>query len=77
MRYLVRANLKPEQDAALLQAIEDRTLGMGSVAGGEYLRNMAQARQLHDGSVRCVGWRCVIVRFRWRKRPPIRKSILS
>ena len=54
MRYLVRANLKPQKEAALLQAIEDGTLGAGSVAGGEYLRNMAQARKLQDGSVRWV-----------------------
>lgn len=54
MRYLVRANLKPQKEAPLLQAIEDGTLGAGSIAGGEYLRNMAQARKLDDGSVRWV-----------------------
>lgn len=54
MRYLVRARVKPGQEAALRQAIEDRTLGQGSVAGGEYLRNMAQARLIEDGSVRWV-----------------------
>ncbi len=32
-------------------AIGGRTLGQGSVAGDEYLRNMADARQLHDGTV--------------------------
>ena len=40
MRYLVRARLKPGQGRALLNAIEDETLGSGSVAEGEYLRNM-------------------------------------
>ena len=54
MRYLVTGRVKPGQEAALLQAIEDRTLGAGSIAGGEYLRDMAQARQLEDGSVRWV-----------------------
>lgn len=54
MRYLVRASVKPGQEAALRQAIEDGTLGQGSVAGGEYLRNMAQARLIEDGSVRWV-----------------------
>ncbi len=54
MRYLVRARVKPGQAAALRQAIEERTLGQGSVAGGEYLRNMTQARLIEDGSVRWV-----------------------
>jgi hypothetical protein len=38
----------------LLGAIFDRSLGWGSIAGGEYLRNMAAARQLDDGTVRWV-----------------------
>ncbi len=54
MRYLVRARLKPGRAAALLRAIENGTLGAGSVAGGEYLRDMAQARLLADGTVRWV-----------------------
>jgi hypothetical protein len=37
MRYLVRARVKPGRERALLQAIEDGTLGKGSVAEGEYL----------------------------------------
>jgi hypothetical protein len=37
-----------------LQAIEEGTLGRGSVAGDEYLHNMAQARLCDDGSVRWV-----------------------
>ena len=35
------------------EAIADRSLGRGSVAGGEYLRDMASARELPDG---CVKW---------------------
>jgi hypothetical protein len=38
----------------LLRAIETGTLGRGSVAGGEYLRNMQSARLREDGSVRWV-----------------------
>jgi hypothetical protein len=54
MRYLVTARVKPERADALAHAIADRSLGRGSVAGGEYLRNMAQARQRDDGSVQWV-----------------------
>lgn len=51
MRYLVKACVKPEQAEALRQAIARRTLGRVSVAGGEYLRNMTEARALDDGTV--------------------------
>ena len=54
MRYLVTARLKHGCGEALDRAIENGTLGRGSVAGGEYLRNMAEARQLEDGRVRWV-----------------------
>jgi hypothetical protein len=54
MRYLVRARVKPGREAALLRAIEDGTLGRGSVAGGEYLRNMRDARLCDDGTTRWV-----------------------
>ncbi len=54
MRYLVTGRVKPGRSKALLEAIRDRTLGRGSVAGGEYLRDMAQARALEDGRVRWV-----------------------
>jgi len=53
MRYLVTARVKTGQEQALDRAIEDETLGRGSVAGDEYLRNMAEARQLENG---CVQW---------------------
>ncbi len=54
MRYLVTARVKPGREQALANAIEDRTLGSGSIAGGEYLRNMETARRLRDGSVKWV-----------------------
>ena len=54
MRYLVTAKVKPGKEDALDRAIEDGTLGRGSVAGDEYLRNMSEARQLDDGSLQWV-----------------------
>jgi hypothetical protein len=54
MRYLVRARVRPSGERSLLQAIEQRTLGKGSVAGTEYLRNMQQARFCSDGTARWV-----------------------
>jgi hypothetical protein len=48
MRYLVRARVKPGRKADLLDAIEQETLGRGSVAEGEYLRNMQEARLCND-----------------------------
>jgi hypothetical protein len=54
MRYLVRARLKPGKEDALVEAIDRGTLGAGSVAGGEYLRNMQNARFYRDGTARWV-----------------------
>ena len=54
MRYLVTARVKPGREADLLKAIEDGTLGAGSVAGDEYLRNMSDARLCQNGNVRWV-----------------------
>jgi hypothetical protein len=54
MRYLVRARVKPGCEAALLRAIENETLGEGSVAEGEYLRNMGEARLCADQTARWV-----------------------
>jgi len=54
MRYLVTARVRRGREAALLQAIEDRSLGKGSVAGGEYLHDMARARLMRDGTARWV-----------------------
>src|SRR3984957_10008408 len=54
MRYLVRARVKPGCEQALLTAIEQCTLGEGSVAEGEYVRNMNEARLCADGTARWV-----------------------
>lgn len=54
MRYLVRGRVKPGREEALLAAIQARTLGRGSVAEGEYLRNMSEARLCDDRTVRWV-----------------------
>jgi hypothetical protein len=54
MRYLVTARVKPGREHALDDAIADGSLGRGSVAGDEYLRNMEPARQLDDGRVQWV-----------------------
>jgi len=54
MRYLVTARVKPGQNGALERAIEEGTLGQGSIAGDEYFRNMASARQLDDERVQWV-----------------------
>lgn len=44
MRYLVKARVKDGRGGALLKSIDDKTLGRGSIAGDEYLYNMAEAR---------------------------------
>jgi hypothetical protein len=54
MRYLVRARVKPERSGDLLRVIQDKTLGLGSVAGSEYLRNMESATLCGDETVRWV-----------------------
>ena len=54
MRYLVTARLKPGKKRVLAQAVENRTLGAGSVAGGEYLLDMWSARLLDDQSIKWV-----------------------
>jgi hypothetical protein len=54
MRYLVTARVKPGQRGVLARAIDEGTLGRGSIAGDEYFRNMAAARQMDDGRVQWV-----------------------
>lgn len=54
MRYLVKARVKPGKENDLLMAIEDGTLGRGSVAGDEYVWDMLEARIAHDGTAHWV-----------------------
>jgi hypothetical protein len=54
MRYLVTARIKTGRARDLARAIEDGSLGSGSVAGGEYLRNMSDARIDEHQRVRWV-----------------------
>ena len=54
MRYLVTARVKKGCRDALKRAIEDGSLGRGSVAGDEYFYDMAHARELADGRVKWV-----------------------
>lgn len=51
MKYLVKARLIPSKKDALLAEIARGTLGSGSVAFGEYVKNMQQARILNDGTI--------------------------
>ena len=54
MRYLVTARVKAGKESELADAIDQGTLGRGSVAGGEYDRNMRDARALDEGRVQWV-----------------------
>jgi hypothetical protein len=51
---VVTARVKSGQENALREAIRDGSLGAGSVAGSEYLRDMAHARELSDGREKWV-----------------------
>jgi hypothetical protein len=54
MRYLVKARVKSDAAPALLQAIDNGTLGRGSIAGDEYTHVMNQARLHEDGTAEWV-----------------------
>ena len=54
MRYLVTARVKPGKEAALAEALDHGTLGAGSIAHGEYERNMTDARTDNEGRTRWV-----------------------
>jgi hypothetical protein len=54
MRYLVKARVKPGMEKALLAAIENGTLGRGSIAGDEYVHDLKQARLNPDGTAHWV-----------------------
>ena len=54
MRYLVKARVKPGREQALWQAIQDGTLGQGSIAGDEYVYDLEQARLTENGTAHWV-----------------------
>ena len=54
MRYLVKARVKEGREKALLQAIQSRTLGLGSIAGDEYEHDMTHARLDANGTAHWV-----------------------
>jgi hypothetical protein len=54
MKYHVTARVKKNQLTALRIAIEAGTLGAGSVAGTEYIRNMNHARMWQDDTVHWI-----------------------
>jgi hypothetical protein len=54
MRYLVKACVKRGKERALLRAVQEGTLGRGSIASDEYLYDMEHARLLEDGTAEWV-----------------------
>jgi hypothetical protein len=54
MRYLVTGRVRAGREQDLLSAIDNGTLGEGSVAEGEYTRNMREAALYPDGAARWV-----------------------
>jgi hypothetical protein len=54
MRYLVKARVKPGREKALLDAVQNGTLGEGSIAGDEYVHDMKHARLTSDGNAHWV-----------------------
>jgi hypothetical protein len=54
MRYLVTGRIKPGKESSLFYSIENESLGRGSIAFGEYVRNMKQARLINCRNVRWV-----------------------
>jgi hypothetical protein len=49
MRYLVKARVKSGKARDLVRAIDNGTLGKGSIAGEEYVHDMEQARVNDQG----------------------------
>jgi hypothetical protein len=54
VRYLVKARVKPGQARSLIQAVDNGTLGKGSIAGEEYIYNMSEARVNPEGTATWV-----------------------
>jgi len=54
VRYLVKGRVRMGKESALLRAIDQGTLGNGSIAGDEYLCDMEQARLNETGVAQWV-----------------------
>jgi hypothetical protein len=54
MRYVVKARVKPGREKALLNAVQNGTIGQGSIAGDEYVHDMKNARLTSDGNAHWV-----------------------
>jgi hypothetical protein len=54
VRYLVKAKVKMGKSESLLRAINEGTLGRGSIAGDDYIYNMTEARVNGDGAATWV-----------------------
>jgi hypothetical protein len=54
MRYLVKARVQPGREKALLHAVQNGTIGQGSIAGDEYVHDMKHARLTSDGNAHWV-----------------------
>jgi hypothetical protein len=54
VRYLVKGRVRMGKESALLRAIDQGTLGNGSIAGDEYLYDMEQARLNQTGVAQWV-----------------------
>ena len=51
---MVKARVKAGREKALLNAVREKTLGAGSIAGDEYEHNMREARVSPDGTATWV-----------------------
>ena len=69
MRYLVKAKVKEGKRVTLLRAIEDETLGRGSIAGDEYRYDMeTSAHRIR--MERRAGSKLVFAIRRWQEERP-------
>jgi hypothetical protein len=75
VRYLVKAKVKAGKSKLLLDSINNRTLGKGSIAGDEYIYNMKEAR-LNEEGVTKPGLKPASAIHRWPKNGLTGKNIL-
>ena len=82
MRYLVKAKLKSSKKRPLIRAINNGSLGRGSVAGDEYLHNMREARVDKSGTAIWAEQSrgpaaTAIARRTWRKNSELKERHFS